>query len=703
MKTIALVGNPNSGKTTLFNSLTGSNQYVGNWPGVTVEKIEGRLKAYKDIEIIDLPGIYSLSPCSLEEVITRDYLINESVDVILNIIDATNLERNLYLTLQILEINKPVVVALNLIDIVEKRGIKIDIEKLSEKLGCPVVEISALKNQGLLKLQEVCVELIGKERKAAVLPYSIKTFTAIEKIKNIIDEDNQFVAVKLLDQDSIFVEKYNLQANERYKKVLSQFEKDMNNDSQTILVEERYSIIEKITKEVVDNSNVKKSITEKIDNVVTNRWLAIPIFLVIMFIVYYISIITVGDFATGFMEYLFSDVLGANLATLMGQVGIASWLISLVVDGIIAGVGAVLAFVPQMTILFFFLSFLEDSGYMSRIAFIMDSVFRKFGLSGKSFIPMLIGTGCTVPGIMATRTIENKRDRKMTIILTPFIPCGAKLPVFALFIGIFFGPLASVSMYLLGIIVVIIAGFVLKKFKVFKGEDSSFLLELPDYHLPRPKNLSLNVWKRVKSFIVKAGTIIFAFSIIIWFLQAFTINLTFALSAEESILGLIGKTIAPIFTPLGFGNWQAGVSILTGFVAKENVVATFGIVSGGNAIELVTNIFTPLSGYAFMAFILLSSPCIAAIGATKKELGSWKETIFTVLFQTGVAYLVALLIYQGGRLIANNTIVPTIIVGIVILALFIFAIRRSIKDKGCALDCHTCNKICVDRKKDNVK
>lgn len=701
MKKIALVGNPNSGKTTMFNNLTGSNQYVGNWPGVTVEKKEGNLKDYKDIIITDLPGIYSLSPCSLEEVITRDYLIKEDIDVIINIIDATNLERNLYLTLQILEIDKPVVVALNLVDIIEKRGTKIDIEMLSKELGCPVVATSALKHQGLKELRDLSVSLIGDKRKAKKLPYSHKTFSAIEKIKKLINDDNQFIALKLLDQDDIYIKSLDFEGNEGLKNIISQYERDMNCDSQTGIAEERYGIIENIVNKTVEKSNIKSTLTEKIDNVVTNRWLAIPIFLTIMFIIYYISIISVGSIFTKYMEYLFGEIISGGLSNFLQAIQVAPWLESLIVDGVISGVGAVLSFVPQMIILFMFLSFLEDSGYMARVAFIMDSIFRKFGLSGKSFIPMLIGTGCTVPGIMATRTIENERDRKMTIILTPFVPCGAKLPVFALFVGTFFGPVASVSMYLLGIIIVIIAGFVLKKIKYFSGKDSSFILELPNYHMPGFKNLTIHVWDRVKSFIVKAGTIIFIASAIIWFLQAFTINLTFADDPESSLLALLGKTIVPIFTPLGFGKWQATVALLTGIAAKENIVATFGIV-GGNARNLVGNIFTPLSGYAFMTFILLSSPCLAAIGATKKELGTWKETIITLIFQTGVAYVVSLIIYQGGLLIKSNSLFPTILTATLVIILLFFAFRKMIKDKGCTSGCNSCIKACNKNKKHHL-
>ncbi|HEY8445064.1 MAG TPA: ferrous iron transport protein B [Bacilli bacterium] len=693
-KVIALVGNPNSGKTTMFNSLTGSNQYVGNWPGVTVEKKEGRLKDYPEVILTDLPGIYSLSPYSLEEVITRNYLLDDKVNLIINIIDATNIERNLYLTTQILEMDKPVIIALNFVDVVSKRGIKIDLDKLSKELGCPVVLTSALKNQGLKELQDLAVSYQEK-RIASKFAYSMNLIKAIERIKNVIDVDNQFIALKLLDKDEIYFEKYQ-NVKEKIDAIIDEYEKAIDNDSQTGIVEERYKIIEKIVQKCVDAKNSKETISDKIDNIVTNKILAIPIFLIIMFIVYYIAIVSVGDIATTFMETLFTNI-GEVIRTLLQKLSVSSWLEGLIVDGVVSGVGAVLTFIPQMIILFIFLSLLEDSGYMARVAFIMDSIFRKFGLSGKSFIPMLIGTGCSVPGIMASRTIENERDRKMTIMLTPFIPCGAKLPVFALFIGVFFGPFASVSMYLLGFVVVIITGLILKRFKYFKDINSPFILELPEYHLPSVKNITIHVWDRVKAFIVKAGTIIFAASAIIWMLQSFSWDFRMV-SAENSILGSIGKLIAPIFTPLGFNNWQSSVAILTGIAAKENIVATFEIISG-DPVQLVSTIFTPISGYAFMAFFLLSAPCLAAIGATKKELGSWKQTLITITMQTSIAYIVALIIYQGGNLLQNSKHLSTIIISLVLGLLIIFAIRKAIKSKGCLKGCGNCSSSCCDNKK----
>lgn len=688
---IGLVGNPNSGKTTMFNALTGSNQYVGNWPGVTIEKKEGNVKGYKDIIITDLPGIYSLSPNSIEEIITRDFLIKDDVDVIVNIVDATNLERNLYLTTQLLEMNKPVIVALNFVDVVNKRNIKIDFKQLSALLGCPVILTSALKNDGLDKVYDTCIIEARKPYESKKLPYSFKTIKALERIKTLANTDNQYYAIRLLDKDQLITKAFNLVDNETLLDIINKYEEEMQTDSESAIVEERYSIIENIISKIIDTKNAKLSITDKIDKIFINRFLAIPIFLLIMFIVYYISIVSVGNLTIEWMEYLFSEIIGENVRAFMDTIGVALPMQSLVVDGIIAGVGGVLTFVPQMMILFLFLSILEDSGYMARVAFIMDSIFRKFGLSGKSFIPMLIGTGCSVPGIMAARTIEDEKDRVLTIILTPFIPCGAKLPIFAMFVGVFFGPLASVSMYLLGIVVVIIAGLILKRIKYFKGERSSFVLELPEYRLPSPGNTISSVWNRSKAFIIKAGTIIFIASVIIWVLQSFSWKFQLV-DAQDSILASIGNFIAPIFTPLGFGNWESAVGILTSFAAKENVVSTFEILSTGVSLsDYINTLFTSLSGYAFMAFILLAPPCFAALSTTKKELNSWKLTAFAIGFQFSVAYLVALIIYQGGRLLMlGGSLLPTILFILIILAIIGLIISSRIKNKGCS-GCHISN------------
>lgn len=702
---IALVGNPNSGKTSMYNALTGSNQYVGNWPGVTVEKKEGKLKGFKDVIITDLPGIYSLSPYSLEEVITRDYLLTDDIDVIINIVDATNIERNLYLSTQILEINKPVIIALNLIDVVEKRGDKINVEELSKSLGCPVIVTSATKNIGLKELASIAVSLASTSRDAMKFGYSFSTIKALENIKELIKDDNHFNAIHILDMDESLINKLNLKENDNFNSIIKKYEEDTKTDSQSSIVEERYKVIEKITSKCIKKSN-KKTITEKIDKVFTDRILALPIFILIMFLVYFISIVTVGDLTISWMETLFNDVIGENVRSFL-QHEIPIWLVGLIVDGLIGGLGSVLVFVPQLIILFACLTLLEDSGYMSRVAFIMDRLFRKFGLSGKSFIPMLIGTGCSVPGIMASRTIENDKDRRMTILLTPFVPCGAKLPVFALFIGAFFfegylGPIAAVSMYLLGMAMVVICGIILKKTKYFKGEKNTFVLELPEYRLPNLNNLLSHIWERVRSFLVKAGTVIFVACGAIWFLQSFSWQLEFV-EAEYSIMASIGRFIAPIFTPLGFGNWQSTVAILSGTVAKENVVATFGILFGDDNLSgQLNNYFTVVSAYSFMSFILLSAPCFAAIGATKRELGSWKRTIATITFQTGVAYIVALIIYQVGTLISNyKGSFLTIVLGGAVFVLLLMAIIASFKKEGCHSTCSNCKSSCDDLKKRN--
>ncbi len=667
---IALAGNPNCGKTTMFNELTGSSQYVGNWPGVTVEKKEGKLKGHKDVTVVDLPGIYSLSPYTLEEVVTRNFLINEKPEVIINIIDASNIERNLYLTTQLVEMGIPVVVALNMMDVVEKNGDKINIQKLSAELGCEIIETSAVKGKGIKEAAEKAIEIA--KQKSEFIPkheFNKSVEAAIIYIKNIISKDlvkenQQWYALKLFERDEKVLETLSLTKDikEEIEKAIVKCEDEFDDDSESIITNDRYEYIGKVVSKCVHKK--KKggmTISDKIDSIVTNRMLALPIFFLIMWGVYYVSIQTLGDMTIGWIETFFGDVVSANVSNFLVSVSAADWLQGLIVDGIIAGVGAVLGFVPQLMILFFFLSLLEDCGYMARVAFIMDRIFRKFGLSGKSFIPMLIGSGCSVPGIMASRTIENEKDRKMTIMLTPFIPCGAKLPVFALFVGAFFpddswvGP----SMYLLGIAMVIISGIILKKTPLFKGEPAPFVMELPQYKIPRFKGVLIHMWERGKSFIIKAGTIIFVASGVIWFLQSFNWSMEMV-EAGDSILASIGNVIAPIFSPLGFGNWQSAVATVTGFIAKENVVATFGILfnlgaelteSDPTLLTSIGQMFNSVSAYSFMAFTLLAAPCFAAIGATKREMGSWKWTFIAIGYQTGLAYVVSFIIYQVGSLI----------------------------------------------------
>jgi len=666
---IALAGNPNSGKTTVFNALTGSTQYVGNWPGVTVEKKEGRLRGHKDVEIIDLPGIYSLSPYSLEEVIARNYLMEETPDAIINIVDASNIERNLYLTTQLLETGIPVVVALNMMDVVKRNGDTIHSSNLSAELGCPVVETSAAKGTGLSDLANAAMAAGQKADQAPLYLFSDtveRGITEIEQIAKDAVTDSRYnprwLAIKLFENDEKVLENLRLpdRAAQAIRQIAESCEKEYDDDAESIVTTQRYDYITGIVgKHVVKNRKQKLTPSDKIDRVLTNRWLALPIFLLIMWGVYYVSIQSIGDMTIGWVETLIGEWIGGGVSTLLVNAGAAEWLHSLIIDGIIGGVGAVLVFVPQLMILFLFISILEDCGYMARVAFIMDRLFRKFGLSGKSFIPMLIGTGCSVPAIMASRTIENDKDRKMTIMLTPFIPCGAKLPVFALFVGAFFPTMAWVapSMYLLGIVMVILSGVILKRTRPFRGDPAPFVMELPAYRFPRMKGVLIHMWERGKAFMIKAGTIIFVASGAIWFLQSFSWSLQMV-DASESILASIGRVVAPIFIPLGFGNWQAAVASITGLLAKEVVVSTFGVLFGiaeasesdPTLLENIGQLFNPASGYAFMVFTLLAAPCFAAIGAMRREFNSWKWTLGTVAFQTGTAYVMALIAYQIGRL-----------------------------------------------------
>lgn len=674
----ALAGNPNSGKTTLFNALTGSTQYVGNWPGVTVEKKEGKLRGASDIILTDLPGIYSLSPYTLEEVITREYVIAEHPSVIINIVDASNLERNLYLTTQVMELGVPVVVALNMMDVVERRGDKIDAKKLSTKLGVPVMPISAAKGTGIKELvakaREVGEASASYAAKLTPISFEETVEEAIADVKSVAEHyaaqhkmNPRWLAIKLLEHDEKIVQQIHLSPDEKktVDAAADKVQKQYGDEFESVVTDQRYQYITSI--ENVLNRKARSSkltVSDKIDRIVTNRILGLPIFFGVMWLIYYIAITTVGDWFIGWIETLFGEIIGGNLAAGLESIGTNEFLISLLVDGIIAGVGAVLTFVPQMMIMFFFLALLEDCGYMARVAFIMDRIFRRFGLSGKSFIPMIIGMGCSVPGIMASRTIENDKDRKMTIMLTPFVPCGAKLPIFTLLIAAFFPeqPWMFPLIYLIGILMVIIGGIFLKH-TVFRGEPAPFVMELPEYRLPRARNVLGATWERGSSFIIRAGTIILAVSVVIWFLQGHNWQLQ-AVDAEESILHSLGSFIAPLFAPLGFGDWKASFAVVTGLLAKETVVATFGILYGvgevdpeaaGEALQLhealrASGVFTNLSALSFMIFNLFAAPCMAAIGAIKREMGSWKWTGITLLFQTGVAYVLALLVYQIGRL-----------------------------------------------------
>lgn len=668
---IALAGNPNCGKTTIFNELTGSSQYVGNWPGVTVEKKEGKLKGHKDVTIVDLPGIYSLSPYTLEEVVTRNFLIEERPDVIINIVDGSNIERNLYLTTQLVELGIPVVIALNMMDVVNKNGDIINTSKLSKSLGCEVLETSALKGKGLKELSDKAVEIGKSTPKVTLLnTFSKDTEEVLSNIEKLLKGNSliknpRWFYIKLFERDEKVLEYLKLDNNTKDKldNLINNYEESLDDDAESIITTERYDYIGEITASCVkkkNNSNLTTS--DKIDKVVTNRWLALPIFALVMLGIYYIAVTTIGTIATDWVnDTLFAELIQGNVSNWLMNMQVADWLHGLIVDGIIGGVGAVLGFVPQIMVLFFLISLLEDCGYMARVAFIMDRIFRRFGLSGKSFIPMLIGSGCSVPAVMASRTIENDRDRKMTIMLTPFIPCSAKLPVFALLAGAFFPsqPWAAPSMYFLGIAMVILSGIILKKTKLFKGDPAPFVMELPQYRIPSLKGLLIHMWDRGKAFIIKAGTIIFVASGLIWFLQSFSWSLQMV-DAQDSILASIGNVIAPIFAPLGFGNWQSAVATVTGFLAKENVVATFGVLFGlgaeltesdPNLVSTMGQLFNVVSAYSFMAFTLLAAPCFAAIGAIKREMGSWKWTFIAIGYQTGLAYVVSLIIYQVGRLI----------------------------------------------------
>ena len=669
---IALVGNPNCGKTTMFNDLTGSSQYVGNWPGVTVEKKEGKLKGHKDVIITDLPGIYSLSPYTLEEVITRDYLLKEKPDVIINLVDASNIERNLYLTTQVTELGIPVVIALNMMDIVKKQGDSIDTAKLSKTLGCDIVETSAVKGEGSHEVAQRALTMAMSSHKT-VPQHTFssgveKTLRSIaELVADVVPEELlRWYSIKLFERDSKVLENFEMSADlkKRLEDAACACEEQEDDDSESIITNERYHYITGVVKNCVHKKRTGMTASDRIDRIVTNRVLALPIFAAVMWVVYFVSVSWLGTIVTDWTnDTLFAETIQPAVSGFMENVGAAEWLNGLVVDGIIGGVGAVLGFVPQMFILFFFLSVLEDCGYMARGAFIMDRIFRKFGLSGKSFIPMLVASGCGVPGIMASRTIENEKDRKMTIMVTTFIPCGAKLPIIALIGGALFPGQSWVApaMYFMGIAMVILSGIILKKTRLFAGDPAPFVMELPQYHVPAAKGVLIHMWERGKAFIIKAGTVIFVACGLIWFLSSFGFtDGGFGMVEEDaSLLAGLGSAIAPIFAPLGFGTWQAAVATISGLVAKENVVGTFGVLFGlGEAAEddpallaSIAGMMTTVSAMAFMVFNLICAPCFAAIGAIKREMGGWKWTLIAVGYQTGLAYVLAFIVNQLGSVL----------------------------------------------------
>ena len=787
---IALAGNPNSGKTTLFNALTGSNQFVGNWPGVTVEKKEGKLKKHDDVTIMDLPGIYSLSPYTLEEVVARNYLIDQRPDAILNIIDGTNLERNLYLTTQLTELGIPVVIAINMMDVVRKNGDKINVEELSRELGCKIVEISALKGEGVMEAAEAAVQAAKSTKTVPMHTFSGPVEHAIAHIEeaavhNLPEEQQRWYAIKIFERDDKVLAKLNIPAETmaHIDTDIKAAEKELDDDAESIITNERYVYIAEIIKACYRKKNAGQlSTSDKIDRVVTNRWLGLPIFALVMFIVYYLSMVTVGSAATDWAnDGLFGDgwhLLGigsaeynevaeeygdaslivdgynayieengalaadgtftydvedeetlavetetatmadyekamATLAelgeepdpadygvwvpgipvlvgSLLENAGTAEWLSGLILDGIVAGVGAVLGFVPQMLVLFLLLAFLEACGYMARIAFVLDRIFRKFGLSGKSFIPMLIGTGCGIPGVMASRTIENERDRRMTIMTTTFIPCGAKVPFIAMIAGAIFGGSAwvSTSAYFIGMAAIIISGIMLKKTKMFAGDPAPFVMELPAYHWPTLGNVLRSMWERGWSFIKKAGTIILLSTIFVWFTSYFGwVDGTFQMLSDEqidcSILARIGSAIAWIFAPLGWGNWQAVVASITGLVAKENIVGTLGVLYGGgdgSVYDAMAAAFTGITAYSFLVFNLLCAPCFAAIGAIKREMNNRKWTWFAIGYQCGFAYVIALMINQFGGLFTGSANILGVIVAAALLAGMIYMLVRPYKE-----------------------
>ena len=704
---IALAGNPNCGKTTLFNALTGANQFVGNWPGVTVEKKEGKLKGHPEVIVEDLPGIYSLSPYTLEEVVSRNYLIEEKPDAILNIVDGTNLERNLYLTTQLAEIGIPMILAVNMMDIVSKRGDKINFDEIGKALGCKVVKISALKGNGVMEAAEAAISAAKQGSKPNPIQYDAKIEEAIKSVSGLLNTEEaqkRFYAVKVFERDEKAIEKLKLSADTIAKAdaITKGVESAYDDDVESIITNNRYNVIENLLNGSYEKQNAgQMTLSDKIDRIVTNRWLALPIFALVMWVVYYVSIQSVGAVVTDWTnDVLFGEIVPGAIGELLNAIGVAegTWLYGLIIDGIVAGVGAVIGFVPQMFVLFFFLAFLEGCGYMARIAFIMDRIFRKFGLSGKSFIPMMIGTGCGVPGVMASRTIENERDRRMTIMTTTFIPCGAKLPIIALIAGALFNDSAWVgwSAYFIGVAAIVISGIILKKTKRFAGDPAPFVMELPEYHMPTLSSILHSMWERGWSFIKKAGTVITLATILVWFLSNFGFyEGGFRMLPEEdfmehSLLAAVGNAFAWLFVPLGWGSWKPAVATVTGLIAKENVVGTFGVLYkyGGevaeNGEEIWANLqadFTALSAYSFLVFNLLCAPCFAAIGAIKREMNNRGWTWFAIAYECGFAYVAALFVYQIGGLFTGEVHFNVFtIVAFALLAGVIYLLFRPYKE-----------------------
>lgn len=706
---VALAGNPNSGKTTMYNVLTGSAQYVGNWPGVTVEKKEGKYRKDKNVNIIDLPGIYSLSPYTLEEVVSRNYLLNEKPDVILNMVDASNIERNLYLTTQLLELGIPVVIALNMMDVVRKRGDKIDVEKLKKELGCEIVEVSALRQEGIDTLMTKVVDSARSNKQQEVaFKFCDEVEVAIARISSTSsvssEKNKRWTAIKIFERDEKLLEKFEFKGNDRaeIESIIEEVEKNHDDDSESIITNERYEVITKAINSAVQKVKVAVSMSDKIDSIVTNRILSLPIFIFVMWLVYYISVSKVGTPASDFVnDNLFGDgIVPAKITEWLEAAGVSEVLKGLIVDGIVAGVGAVLGFLPLIVVLYLCLGLLEDIGYMSRVAFVMDRVFRKFGLSGKSFIPFLIGTGCSVPGIMGARTIENEKDRRMTVTITSFMPCGAKAPIIALIAVAAFDGAAWVAplTYVLGICAIIVSGIILKKTMMFRGDPAPFIMELPQYHVPFWKNIILHVWERTRSYAIKAGTVILASTVLLWILMNFTPSfkfISFVDDSENSILSAIGSTIAPIFAPIGFGTWEGTVATFTGLIAKENVVSTMGMIAKMGEIDpetatenaefvaVAAKMFSngAVGAFSFMLFNLFCVPCFAAVGAIKREMNDPKWTLFALGYQTLFAYVVAFITYQIGIvLFAGVSFGVGTIIAIILVLISLYLLLRSYKE-----------------------